>query len=728
MTKHLNMLKRDINKAFKENNITFFVGAGISKLSGIPKWDETVARIDELMGNPKKEFYSGEELLMIPQIFYHSLKCNDEVYYQYINQILDTSNATPNLIHRLILLQKPKKILTTNFDNLLEKAASELFLPYKLITKDDELTNINQDPFILKVHGDLRERNIVFREEDYLNYEDNFRVISTLIKTIFATDTVIFIGYGLNDYNMKLILNWVKRSLGYRFKPPYFIHVSKSKLTEQQKIYHESRGLNIIDANELDPNENDWLKKYKLVFDNIINANHFPTNEEDDDYFEQMYKVLCDLDSLHSIRIRDLVSVLRPIAYDFGFNVLDIDSKYERIYLHLVSHLNQTNSDLSDEKVIKNIDILNSVFVKARVNAIKCGEKNNRLDFDLGVVGDNYVIMNNIKGMDSFVNQEYSSIEDNFRKAYYLAKLRRINEAKDLYKEVAEESYLNKKYLIHYFSQLNRSDLYKFGDMYLKKDQIKSEEHLINKDFFKHNSGSIFENLPIDVRNNLRFISKFGTLEDIYRDAYQVYAESKILESEQKSDTIYFGGSRVMKLIYRIQESIDFVQKNRLLLDEYSEYSNVMNVSTCSIIKAYGNQNKVKLSENPLGFLDHSKSNIELDIVDFYCMVNFFKKKDLKNLLKENDIEELKFADIDKIGDAVLNLITPLFDSDFLKKNPHSLLHFSGKVDNIITLLRYVNLGDVKFEKILKVVMNHDPHWIDSTDLHFGTYRSFFMC
>lgn len=60
--------------ASQNNALTFFVGAGVSALSGGPTWKELIIAISEKLGQePKKEF-SSDEYLKIPQMLYYSLK------------------------------------------------------------------------------------------------------------------------------------------------------------------------------------------------------------------------------------------------------------------------------------------------------------------------------------------------------------------------------------------------------------------------------------------------------------------------------------------------------------------------------------------------------------------------------------------------------------------------------------------------------------------------------
>lgn len=100
--------------------------------------------------------------------------------------------------------------------------------------------------YILKVHGDFENNKFVLKEQDYLDYEKDYVLINTVVKTIIATNLIVFIGYGLNDYNIKLILNWVKQVQGDTFIEPIFIYTGKEELSDEMITYYKGRGLELL--------------------------------------------------------------------------------------------------------------------------------------------------------------------------------------------------------------------------------------------------------------------------------------------------------------------------------------------------------------------------------------------------------------------------------------------------------------------------------------------------
>ena len=102
------------------------------------------------------------------------------------------------------------------------------------------------------MHGDFKNKNIVLKESDYLSYSDNFACIENMIKTMFLTNTVVFIGYSLNDYNVKLILNKLKLLLNEEFKRPIFVRTEITPpISEIERNYYQSIGVDVIECLDL---------------------------------------------------------------------------------------------------------------------------------------------------------------------------------------------------------------------------------------------------------------------------------------------------------------------------------------------------------------------------------------------------------------------------------------------------------------------------------------------
>ena len=101
------------------------------------------------------------------------------------------------------------------------------------------------------MHGDFQHDNFVLKEDDYLSYSYNFRLIETYIKAIIAKNIVLFIGYSFNDPDMKQLFSWVKDVLGNDFQHAYMLEGFRN-YDENEFEYYKNLGVNVIYTNTFD--------------------------------------------------------------------------------------------------------------------------------------------------------------------------------------------------------------------------------------------------------------------------------------------------------------------------------------------------------------------------------------------------------------------------------------------------------------------------------------------
>jgi hypothetical protein len=140
----------------------------------------------------------------------------------------------PSPVHQMLARLPFSIFITTNYDNLLERALSSANkVPMKLVydphpTKptrnvDDDPTA--QNPLVFKMHGDLDEpASIVITDEDYITFiqrmsdKDQFNPVPFAIRHRLMQWPTLFIGYSLQDYNLRLLF----RTLRWRLDPATF--------------------------------------------------------------------------------------------------------------------------------------------------------------------------------------------------------------------------------------------------------------------------------------------------------------------------------------------------------------------------------------------------------------------------------------------------------------------------------------------------------------------------
>ena len=280
----------DIREINRQHKLVVFVGAGVSRNSGICSWWELVkemavkinyhdicdkCEMKSLMCSEcgedlelcsfngyncvYKYNFSSDELLKIPQYFFEEK--GETVYYEFLKEKFCKEYST-NAINEMIVGLEPEHIITTNYDHLIENVKNPSISDYAVIKSDNDLlAEKTGRKYIIKMHGDIDDiQNIVLKEDDYLNYSKSHELIEMYIKSLLIDKTFLFVGYSLSDNNLKLILSYIN----------HFADILKTKRFNNYlvtgEVIHEER--------ELKYWEN---KKIKIV--NLSNVSNFMINK-----------------------------------------------------------------------------------------------------------------------------------------------------------------------------------------------------------------------------------------------------------------------------------------------------------------------------------------------------------------------------------------------------------------------------------------------------------------
>ena len=235
---------RFLNKCMLNNELVVFVGAGVSMGSGLPSWNKLVEEIRGRLGVPDSSF--GDNTI-IPQLYYNSRGKKD--YNELIHSLLYKPNALPNDAHECLVKINPRYIITTNYDELIEQAFSNAGIFLDVVEKDSDLPYAHTEHMLIKMHGGFKYDNYVLKEDDYLNYSNNFNLISSYIKALFARYTILFVGYSYNDPDTKQLFSWVRGILKEDQQRAYLINLSDD-YDSQTADYYKNMGINIIYAKQ----------------------------------------------------------------------------------------------------------------------------------------------------------------------------------------------------------------------------------------------------------------------------------------------------------------------------------------------------------------------------------------------------------------------------------------------------------------------------------------------
>lgn len=214
-----------------KGNVVLFCGAGISASEGgLPSGSQLTQELAQRAGLGD---VGGRPL---PEVAgFYELKMGYQSLIAYVISRVDNPHYIPLRTHQLITALPTKYIITTNWDNLLEDAFRQAGRSYVRIVRDSEVTFVDeQKPLLIKLHGSIEQKDsIVITGDDYYDVFARLPEIANLVHSYFATKTILFIGFGLEDEDFNRLYHEVVRHLGKHKRRAYAIQLNPTALSRQ---------------------------------------------------------------------------------------------------------------------------------------------------------------------------------------------------------------------------------------------------------------------------------------------------------------------------------------------------------------------------------------------------------------------------------------------------------------------------------------------------------------
>ena len=670
----VNEILKDIDRWRKNNKLSVFVGAGVSMLSGLPSWGDVIKSMLKEMSDFKYEEnkLSSDDYLKIAQMYFNTF--GEEKYKEKVKGSFK-EDCTPNKIHDLIFALHPNHILTTNYDNLLEQEAVKVGRNFSVINADNVVSSAPSSSYIIKVHGDFSSSNFVFKEQDYLDYEQNYKLIDKLVKTIFSTNLVIFIGYSLQDYNIKLILNWVKNVQADSFIKPIFIHID-DPLSELELDYQDKRGLRVLQTTDFGDLPNNYTDKYSKVLEPIIEYEDKKIPESFDEKMEYLTDKVSGISHITYLRSSDFNSVFEgdyEINSGFLMNISPINKlvpfHQEHIYdyFETLFGFNSQKSYLAKEAIdafLKSADLIrgNTCFQKEDVKEIKSVAYGSK-----------------ISEMELYCSKDYTNQFDLFKKAYYLGILGRYEESYEIFNSLIVQFQKEKKWDLFYLAQINRKKLIqkvlkeckKFASSTeMANDEFIQQIQTDNKSFYVEEQ---FSQLPVEFQNKFSFLSDFCKSNPFVEKNTELIKNINKADKDRVTGTITIGGmSKVESLKREMYENVKFVFENNLLISLFDEFKNY--IKNCLFVWLESFASNLKKDSQNDQMLDFS-IRYPFTYLDVILISETFTYDDMKYICGIVDFEMFPFDDEDVLKTYIKNQI-----EDFIKTFPLDSNIKGGKI------------------------------------------------
>jgi hypothetical protein len=209
-------------KRARDGGLTLFLGAGLPRPAGLPDWNGLLSalatsRVSAAELPAFHELNAMDRAALIEQRLGHGETMGDAT----ARVILDASKRFA-LNHALLASLPVQEIVTTNYDDLFERASAVVGRPCARIPGDAVSPG---ERFILKMHGCVtRPSSIVLTREDYLRFQENRGALAGIVQALLLTRHMLFVGFSFTDDNFHRIAHTVRSAIrgeGQRRRAPF---------------------------------------------------------------------------------------------------------------------------------------------------------------------------------------------------------------------------------------------------------------------------------------------------------------------------------------------------------------------------------------------------------------------------------------------------------------------------------------------------------------------------
>lgn len=193
-----------------------FLGAGASVGDGDKRGLPSARKLSsELAVECNYPGADRDDLLRVAQ--YYTMVFDPYEVRASIRRKLMANDAKPGVVHRTLAKLPLPFVITTNFDDLMERAFQAeqraptvaVYEPHGNRQKLEQPTV--QKPLVYKLHGSVTEpRTMIATEDDVIEFLACLLIgdpgMPPLIKQLFEDYSILFIGYGLRDWNIRVML------------------------------------------------------------------------------------------------------------------------------------------------------------------------------------------------------------------------------------------------------------------------------------------------------------------------------------------------------------------------------------------------------------------------------------------------------------------------------------------------------------------------------------------
>ncbi|MHB8162746.1 MAG: SIR2 family NAD-dependent protein deacylase [Methanoregula sp.] len=239
----------ELCQLIRDEKVLLWVGSGFSSYAGYPTGRELTSLLLSQVRNSSDKLSNPESILLNEAADYFVESNSRKDLISLLIKVFGKNPSRCDIHESLVLIDRIKYIVTTNYDLLFEKSYGDKIV---VVSRDKDLPGSGENPektILLKIHGDISQPDsIVITSEDYKKFQSD-RIIWSEIRALLSKFPVVFIGYSLNDPNVKTMLDDINTRLQEKRHPFFFI---SNRVEESTRLDLASYDLHFIEMDAVD--------------------------------------------------------------------------------------------------------------------------------------------------------------------------------------------------------------------------------------------------------------------------------------------------------------------------------------------------------------------------------------------------------------------------------------------------------------------------------------------
>jgi len=240
----------ELVEAVAKRECVFFLGSGVSAGAQLPGWNALAHQLADALHVPDSDRSENIDYYLDLAQWY--LESDAEEQRPLARIVQDTfgntqGRAEPTLVHYQLLGLPVRYVVTTNYDDLIERCFRALRrYPVQVIDQQDiPHTGAREGSFVVKFHGDADHPDSIILSRD--QYETFFRkqpAMALLLEGLLLNQTFFFVGYSLRDPDFRQIHHRISTMLEKAQRPAFATTFETT--SSYQVAQWKKRALNLL--------------------------------------------------------------------------------------------------------------------------------------------------------------------------------------------------------------------------------------------------------------------------------------------------------------------------------------------------------------------------------------------------------------------------------------------------------------------------------------------------